>query len=155
MKLIRIGSIPPCFIIQHAQQPCDVYDYHFQGNVGRLPAYGGWVLGILVKDNVLPPRPIFRVVPNRSKEVLLQLIYTYLYQGTSIDTDGWPAYRTLGRYYRHRVVNHSQHFVDPVSGRCNCWSISFFFGKLLAGSVFWWVLWPIDFIGGGGSNWLT
>ena len=53
----------------------------------------------------------------RSEAVLLPIIQKYIAHGTLIITDKWKAYINLGRHgYIHEDVNHSQNFVDPVSG---------------------------------------
>lgn len=78
-----------------------------------------WVLGILFL-NYQPPRPIFVVVPDRRATTLVPIIQRYVAPGSTITTDGWRSYRSLGGTYIHRVVNHSLNFVDPVTGASPC-----------------------------------
>ena len=61
-----------------------------------------------------------RIVKNRTKETLLEHIQMYVKPGTVIITDCWAAYKDLkdleGMDYTHYTVNHSDTYVDPVTG---------------------------------------
>ena len=75
-----------------------------------------WVFG-MVSLEFEPPRPIFYVVENRNRETLQNLIVRHCRPGTIIQSDEWRAYRNLRNIgYVHRTVNHSRHFVNPVTG---------------------------------------
>ena len=58
------------------------------------------------------------IVENRSAEALLPIIKKVVRPGSIIHSDMWRAYinieRDLG--FEHHTVNHSLHFVDPVTG---------------------------------------
>lgn len=86
-------------------------------NRGRVPeqrwVFGGWdtedKIGFLV------------FVSDRSSDTLIPLIKKYIKPGTTIHSDSWRAYTPIDQInlhprYIHKQVNHSQHFVDPVSG---------------------------------------
>lgn len=77
-----------------------------------------WVLGIQCMD-FTPARPIFQVVPNRRASTLLPILNYHLLPGTTVTTDGWRAYTNLALTMTHRTVNHSRHFVDPITGECS------------------------------------
>lgn len=56
------------------------------------------------------------VVPDRTAGTLLPIIQQPTLPGTTIHSDEWSAYRhvsTLPNIQRHRMVNHSLHFVAP------------------------------------------
>ena len=49
--------------------------------------------------------------------MLLPLIQKYVKPGTTIYTDQWSSYNDLqNRAFLHQTVNHTLHFVDPVTG---------------------------------------
>lgn len=74
---------------------------------------GAWVLGGICRET----KDVFAcVVPDRSKETLMDKISQFVHEGTTIYTDFWKGYSDeelgmLGMY--HDKVNHSLHFVDP------------------------------------------
>ena len=56
-------------------------------------------------------------VPQRDSATLIPIVQQYVRPGTTIYTDLWRAYDSLGRCgFVHGTVNHSQNFVDPVTG---------------------------------------
>ena len=56
-------------------------------------------------------------VPNRGRETLEPEIVYHVLRGSTIYTDGHRAYWNLNRVgYRHSMVNHTLHFVDPLTG---------------------------------------
>jgi hypothetical protein len=62
-------------------------------------------------------RCIVVAVPNGTKETLVNAIIAYIKQGSVITSDCWPAYGDLKEYgYTHLKVNHSESFVDPLTG---------------------------------------
>ena len=85
---------------------------------------GPWVLGIcLVSVDVQGKRHASEVrlfhVDKRDKETLNRVISAELNPGTSINTDEWGGYvdlNELGLDFDHKTVNHSENFVDPVTG---------------------------------------
>ena len=51
---------------------------------------------------------------DRSARTLIPLIKQYIRAGSVVMSDGWAAYRTLkDEGYSHKVINHSEEFVDP------------------------------------------
>ena len=57
------------------------------------------------------------LVDNRDAATLIPLIQANVIPGTTIWTDGWLAYGALGAAgYQHASVNHSIHYVDPLTG---------------------------------------
>lgn len=84
--------------------------HYLQFNRGRhVPTR--WVFGLLCK-NYTPPRPIFQVVENSSARTLIPIIRQYIVPGSTVNSDAWRAYSSLGQWYTHNIVNHSQGFVN-------------------------------------------
>lgn len=82
-------------------------------NRGRA-VEGHWVFGGIERGTT---KAFMVVVPDRTRDTLLPIIQQYIRSGTTIVSDEWRAYcaiPTLG--YTHLTVNHSQNFVDPVTG---------------------------------------
>ena len=83
---------------------------------GRLITKQLWLLGGIereTKRRFVVPLTAERGT-SRSKATLIPLIKKYVHRGSIIYTDAWRAYAGLGRLgYQHRVVNHSENFVDP------------------------------------------
>ena len=57
----------------------------------------------------------------RDRATLLPILRKCLQPGSEVHTDDWGAYERLEQHLpnhvaRHWVVNHSENFVDPVSG---------------------------------------
>lgn len=51
----------------------------------------------------------------RNKETLIPLIQKFIRPGSTVYSDSWRAYNSLGEEgYRHWCVNHSVNFVDPI-----------------------------------------
>jgi hypothetical protein len=56
-------------------------------------------------------------VPDRSVDILVNLIRAWIEPGTTIISDCWAAYRDVGSIgYTHRNVNHAVSFVSPDMG---------------------------------------
>ena len=59
------------------------------------------------------------IVPDRTRTTLLPVIQANTLPNTVIHSDDYSTYRTafgqLPNVARHRIVNHSLHFVDPVT----------------------------------------
>ena len=65
-------------------------------------------------DRTYPTKFFFEIVSDRSKETLLEIIKRKILPGTTIYSDGWASYKCLvDNGYQHRVINHSENFVDP------------------------------------------
>ncbi|CAF1629088.1 unnamed protein product [Didymodactylos carnosus] len=75
-----------------------------------------WVFGGIDRDT----RECFAVlVERRDAATLLPIIQQHVRPGTTILSDEWRAYHSLQNGpggYIHQTVNHSLHFVDPVTG---------------------------------------
>ena len=57
------------------------------------------------------------IVRNRSAEELIPLIQGVVLPGSTIMSDQWAAYNSLGTLgHTHYTVNHTENFVDPVPG---------------------------------------
>lgn len=77
-----------------------------------------WVVGIVSLD-FNPPRARFFVVADRRAQTLHRIILGHVLPGTTIRTDEWNGYNGLNRLgFIHETVNHSRHFVNPVTGLC-------------------------------------
>lgn len=75
-----------------------------------------WVFGMINFDH--PTKPIFIYVPKRTEQTLLGIIQHYITVGSTIVSDGWPAYQnSQQRGFLHLTVNHQRNFVDPNTGK--------------------------------------
>jgi hypothetical protein len=77
---------------------------------------GAWVLGGVERTD---EKKLFLVeVPDRTAETLLTVLSRHLRIGTIVYSDLWRGYiRLTDRLHlEHQSVNHSYHFVDPVTG---------------------------------------
>lgn len=82
-------------------------------NRGRI-IEGQWILGGIERGS---SRSFLVAVPNRTARTLVRLIRRWVLPGTTVVTDCWRAYRRLSQYeFHHLTVNHSQNFVDPLTG---------------------------------------
>ncbi|KAF4525909.1 hypothetical protein B566_EDAN014626 [Ephemera danica] len=73
-----------------------------------------WVLGMYCRSE---KRGVLQLVSKRDASTLIPLIKEHVVPGSTIHTDLWGAYNTLSQHgYQHLTVNHSQNFVDPVTG---------------------------------------
>jgi transposase-like protein len=82
-------------------------------NRGRI-VRGQWVFGCYERDSgrifVIP-------VKDRTESTLIKEIRDHILPGTIIHSDGWRGYTSISQHnYIHACVNHSQNFVDPVTG---------------------------------------
>lgn len=85
-------------------------------NVGRMCEHS-WVIGLV--DSHGERR--MEVIPGncRNRTTLHGIIVRLCAPGSIIVTDGWAAYRGIGKkggFVGHMVVNHKDHFVDPGTG---------------------------------------
>ena len=77
-----------------------------------------WVFAI-VDTSHQPALGYMQVVQRRDAGTLLPIIQSHTAPGTIVHSDDWAAYRSvqqLSNVATHNVVNHSLHFVDPVTG---------------------------------------
>lgn len=82
-------------------------------NRGRI-IQGQWVFGAVERIS----RRIFVIpIKDRSAATLIAIIQKHIAPGTIIHSDCWKGYSSLNELnYTHRTVNHSQNFVNPVTG---------------------------------------
>jgi transposase-like protein len=76
---------------------------------------GVWVLGGVERDT---NNCFLAEVPDRSRETLFNTIKKYVKKGTIVYTDCWKGYLNLENILKqkHFTVNHSENFVDPITG---------------------------------------
>lgn len=83
-------------------------------NRGRIVQEGTWVFGIIERGT---GRVALFTCNSRSADELIPKIIRVVLPGTTVMSDEWAAYSSLSRRgYHHLTVNHSQNFVDPVTG---------------------------------------
>ena len=76
---------------------------------------GVWIFGGV--EHTTQRRLFLEAVPNRKKETLEEVLLRKVELGTIIYSDGWKGYSNLKNIgYQHMVVNHSKHFLDPLTG---------------------------------------
>ena len=85
-----------------------------KANVGRMPVPQQWVFGGV---DCASKEGFLVTVPRRDAATLLAVLQQYVRPGTTVVSDLWAAYNTIGNLgYQHLTVNHSVNFVDPVTG---------------------------------------
>jgi transposase-like protein len=79
---------------------------------GRL-IHGQWVFGLVERES---GRAIMLPVEKRNAETLISIILKHVAPGTTIISDCWKAYSSLGSLgFQHLTVNHSINFKDPIT----------------------------------------
>lgn len=80
------------------------------------PIDGVWVVGGIERTS--EKRCFLKVVHNRTAETLHDIISRHVAPGSIVYTDLWRGYTGISELNNitHRTVNHSQHFVDPITG---------------------------------------
>ena len=76
-----------------------------------------WVFG-MCNVSQTPGLGVMCIVPNRTVTTLLAVMQRHLRSGTIVHSDHWAAYsrvQQLPSVSTHNTVNHSLHFVDPVT----------------------------------------
>ena len=76
---------------------------------------------IIIIIIISPAKGFYQVVRRRDRATLLPILAKCLQPGSTVYIDDWGAYRNLqrdlpNRVARHRVVVHSENFVDPATG---------------------------------------
>ena len=77
-----------------------------------------WVFGMCDVSQT-PGLGVMCIVPNRTATTLLPVMQRHLHSGRIVHSDHWAAYsrvQQLPSVSTHNTVNHSLHFVDPVTG---------------------------------------
>lgn len=77
---------------------------------------GTWYFGGISRRD---GRAFIAAVPDRTSATLLPIVEKCVARGSTVISDCWRAYRTLSvnPRYQYLTVNHSQNFVDPITGR--------------------------------------
>ncbi|XP_016377065.1 uncharacterized protein LOC107715434 [Sinocyclocheilus rhinocerous] len=91
--------------------------WYNRGHLRTTWRRNNWVFGILEMKGHRR-LPILKIVKNRSRQTLIPIIRRHVRRGSTVFSDCWRAYvQALPRHgYRHFTVNHSEIFVDPVTG---------------------------------------
>ena len=85
--------------------------YNVGHQVGEQWVFGGY--DVADKVGFIVP------VDRRDAATLLPIIQQHIAPGTTVVSDLWAAYNTLGTQgYQHLTVNHTYNFVDPITGAC-------------------------------------
>jgi transposase-like protein len=93
-----------------------LFGYKPKYHRGRAPEEERWVFGI-VDTRFRPALGYMESVEKRDAATLLPIIQRVCLPSTIIVSDGWAAYSRIHEQgYEHKVVNHSENFVDPVTG---------------------------------------
>ena len=85
---------------------------------GRYPVEDSWVFG-MVDRSTSPAIGVMEIVPDRTATTLLAVLRRHVLPGSTVRSDMWRAYggiSSMGMSYIHETVNHSRHFVDPITG---------------------------------------
>lgn len=85
-------------------------------NRGRLVRPNQWMFGGIQRGT---NEAFLVLVDQRDAATLLPIIQQYVLPGSTVMSDLWRAYggiQALPEGYAHQTVNHSQNFVDPITG---------------------------------------
>ena len=91
-----------------------MFRYKQKYHRGRISQENRWVFGIIEMGP--QSRYFVKVVQNRSKETLFNIIASNLARGTIIWSDEWRGYSDLNNHFNHLTVNHQFNFVNPITG---------------------------------------
>lgn len=82
---------------------------------GRATDHEIWIFGI-ADTSITPAKFFLQIVPDRSSATLLPIISHVCCDQSIIWSDQWAGYRNLiSEGFNHSTVNHSLHFVDPIT----------------------------------------
>ncbi|KAL3069063.1 hypothetical protein niasHT_034293 [Heterodera trifolii] len=110
---IRLGGVG--HVVQIDEALVARRKYHRGHRVRKI-----WLFGMYdVHTNI----GVVRIVPDKSRATLLPIIEEFVVPGSSIHSDQWAAYMggaiptiPVIPPYVHHSVNHTIHFVDPLTG---------------------------------------
>ncbi|CAF0980655.1 unnamed protein product [Brachionus calyciflorus] len=77
-----------------------------------------WIFGMVERGP--SGRAFVQVVKDRKGPTLLKILYDHVEPGTKIVIDTWSSYNRISnlKNFKHLIVNHKYHFIDPDSGAC-------------------------------------
>ena len=91
-----------------------------------------WVFGGVERGN--SKKCFFVLVQDRSRHTLIPIIQQYIAPGTTIVSDEWRAYSSIGELqgydYTHLTVNHSKNFLNPQNPIAHTQSIESCWARL-------------------------
>jgi transposase-like protein len=78
---------------------------------------GAWMIGGIERNENKNEKKLFMLpITQRNVSNIDQIIKRYVKPGTTIYTDCWKGYNNVKNIgYTHKTVNHSKHFVDPIT----------------------------------------
>ena len=101
-------------ILNTDENDCNVYN--IRRNYG-IRLSGQWVVGIVEQLDDGTNEARFFIVDKRDQKTLHQLICQEVEPYTTVYSDCWSGYNGLSALgFNHYTVNHSDHFIDPISG---------------------------------------
>jgi hypothetical protein len=92
-------------------------NHKVKSHIGHGPREKVWVL-VIVDTSTSPGRGFVKIVENRSKIILVQLICQVFRCGSIKHSDEWKSYEDLGKIndYQHASVCHKYKIVCPSTG---------------------------------------
>ena len=115
---VRLGGVGVTVEIDASK-----WGYKRKYNRGRLVKEGIWIFGIIERG--MGKFALFTCSARSAGELIPKINRVDL-PGTSIKSDEWAVYRSLSQQvYHHTTVNHTENFVDPVTG-CHTQAIESF-----------------------------
>ena len=118
---VRLGGVGVTVEIDESK-----WGYKRKYNRGRLVKEGIWIFGIIERGT---GKVALFTCSARSAGELIPKINRIVLPGTSIMSDEWAAYRSMSQQgYHHTTVNHTENFVDPVTG-CHTQTIKSFWAN--------------------------
>eukprot|EP01084_Bolivina_argentea_P026978 50148_1 len=98
------------FIIEIDESAFSKLNKNHQGGKNKTR----WVFGMIERST---GRCKFIYVQDRTRKTLIPIIEKYVKKGAQVNSDMWRAYWVLAEAgYIHRMVNHSDYFIDEESG---------------------------------------
>lgn len=89
-----------------------------------------WMFGGVERDSN-SEKFFIEIVPDRTKDTLVNVIKRRVREGTTIMSDMWRAYNTLeNEGYIHYTVNHSENFINPANATIHTQTIESFWSAL-------------------------
>src|SRR5262249_21974967 len=93
-----------------------------RGHVGKAI-----VMGLLERHSADRKKTVrAKVVPNRDRASLHEMIHKNVEKGSEVFSDALPAYRGLSPEFMHQIIDHAEKYVDGkvhTNGLENFWSL--------------------------------